>query len=763
MINPFILKEDAYQRDLDHLRHYFNQMSLALSKLRGISLDEARAFMRTLVGKDGQYPFYDTQLTHTHRDPVTKDRSVKTSSFRQYLDDAIRNRDIIVPTLTRYLHPEVEESPFVRSIDGNVANRSRNKKQMFAAKMRMEAASKEIREVIAKVVKDDPISEDEKKEITVEEIIPRLDEAQRVQIDALQKEYWAASNLNKYKNQEQTGNKLSNNALSGGHVAGGSILSNKTAHSSLTSTCRITSGFANASNEKLIAGNRHYHSFDVTFNNITSIISISDLDAIDRVMQRHHLHYPTPEETFAMIDRSASQYWRNARQAKLILEYLQKLKPVELAAVMYVGDMYHLRQYNDAFMRRFIGDFSRKVEGRHPDPKPLLKDAHEDFISLINQIQGDDMKGVQFDKIPDDSPLKHNLACTLQNTYDVLETYKDFINVFFASKNVPASLGYFPSSIRHCVLLSDTDSTIFTVQDWVKWYCGSYVMSEEAVRVCSSIVFMTSQATTHILAMMSANIGVERKRLFQIAMKNEFRFDALAITNETKHYYGIIGCREGNVYSEYEQENKGVHLKNSALPGEIMDAASELMLDICKQVAQEGKVSIKRVIERIVTLEHDIQAKIRAGESDYFAYIQIKTAETYTAEPNRSPYYHYMLWDEVFAPKYGKCEAPPYVGLRINTTLNTDRQFRQWLDSFTDQALAERFRQWCSRNGKTKVSSFVLPADVINANGIPEEIFKVIDVRRIIGVNTKVFYKILETLSYPVLDDNNTILLSDYA
>jgi len=148
-------------------------------------------------------------------------------------------------------------------------------------------------------------------------------------------------------------------------------------------------------------------------------------------------------------------------------------------------------------------------------------------------------------------------------------------------------------------------------------------------------------------------------------MKNEFRFDSFGTTNETKHYFAIIGCREGNVYSHYEQENKGVHLKNSALPEEIMESASNLMYDICVSNATKGEVSISNVIKHIVKLENSIKDRIREGGSDYFAYNQIKTAQTYRLEPNRSPYAHYLLWDEVFAPKYGKCEEPPYVGYRV--------------------------------------------------------------------------------------------------
>src|SRR5690606_6303861 len=115
------------------------------------------------------------------------------------------------------------------------------------------------------------------------------------------------------KNGEQTGNKLSNNALSGAHVSASTPLFNKTGHNTLTSTCRVTSGSGNANNEKLLAGNRHYWNYQIALNNIASITTNTDYPLLEAVMQKYQLHYPSVEDTFNVIAYSAKQYMRGEK------------------------------------------------------------------------------------------------------------------------------------------------------------------------------------------------------------------------------------------------------------------------------------------------------------------------------------------------------------------------------------------------------------------------------------------------------------------
>lgn len=706
--NPFVLEDDFYQRDLDFAKHWMEQNALALHKLRGISMDEAREFIKETVKPTGKRPFKDVGLNYLKRDQKTLDRAPARMGLYRYLKEAIDEGDIIAPTLTRYVHPSIKESPLVDSIDNNVAHRAINKKAYFAAQMAGDM------------------------------------------------------NLAIAKDGEQTNNKLSNNALSGAHVSASTILHNKTAHSSLTSTCRITSGYGNANNEKLISGNRHYHSVDVTYNNITSIVYLTDLDAVRTIMDKYKLHYPTPKEVYDVIMDKASRYWRNKEGAAFIKEYLDKLEPVELAAILYVGDLWHIKEYNDAFMRTFIGDLIKRGEVEHPEAETIIKNADDDFKSLANQLQGNEMLGVDINRAKG-QPVYGKVASTIKNVEEALLKYADFIRVFFCTKNVPASLSYFPHSLRDTVLASDTDSTIFTVQEWVKWYKGDYVMDELGNSIFAIMTFIASQNIVHILMLMSANIGVERKRLKQIAMKNEYRFDGFGVTNRTKHYYALIGCQEGNVFKEYSQEIKGVGLKSSAVPKDIMEAAADFMRKIIADTIEGKSISMIEIINKIIETEDNIYNKVKSNSSEYFTFQQIKSADSYKLAPHQSPYQHYTMWKEVFAPKYGETQPPPYTALKVNADINTPREFQTWLDGIEDRALARRFEAWCEKNGKRDVKTFYLPLDIVSAKGVPDEIFPLIDIRRIMLDNMSVFYAVLETLNISVVDKNITTLISDFA
>ncbi|WP_227625177.1 family B DNA polymerase, partial [Klebsiella pneumoniae] len=65
----------------------------------------------------------------------------------------------------------------------------------------------------------------------------------------------------------------------------------------------------------------------------------------------------------------------------------------------------------------------------------------------------------------------------------VLGDYAILINAFWVTNNMPASVAWIRDSVRQVAITSDTDSTIFTVQDWVQWYCGKVDFSEEAFAV----------------------------------------------------------------------------------------------------------------------------------------------------------------------------------------------------------------------------------------------------------------------------------------
>lgn len=711
-INPFVLEKREYQRDLNFFSHYVEDVSTYLSKMTGDPAVQTRKFVLDNLRKGGAFEFKDPSIRYYERGD-NGDRTEKEGTLMGYISDAIQNGELIAPTFTTYLPVSKKKSILVDFVDENVRIRSKAKKEMFAAKMAGD------------------------------------------------------TNMENFKNSEQSNAKISNNSISGAHVSGSSPLNNKTAHSTLTSNCRCTSGYGNANNEKMLSGNRHYHHPSIVINNIISIINRTDLEKLERVMTEYGMYYPTAEDAAKVAFTSSRIYWKHRKNEQIIKDLLTRLKPVERAAFVYIGDLFQISRYNDELVRGFIDQLSSAHYAKDlEDPLKILKTNREEFILLGTQLIPDVMKGQDWkkldEKIPEDKEKLSMLASTALNIRDTLEKYRTFIDCFFVTKNVPASLAFFPTSIRKSALTSDTDSTIFTVQDWVKWKTGRMVVDTETNRVAATMIFLAAEAITHILARMSANFGIETERIHQVAMKNEFKFDVFVPTQVGKHYFAYIGCQEGNLFIEYDMEIKGVHLKSSNVVAEVMKQAKNLMKFIMDSAAEGKSISVKYVLELVAKIETEILMNALAGDSRFYRTLQIKSANSYKAKKESSPYRHHVFWNEVFGAKYGMVNEPPYAVYKVPVRIPNAKAMEAWIASIEDAQVRESLRRHVEEKGLKAVNTLYLPQQRIQAVGIPKEIVSVIDLRRTVLDSTAVFYLILETLGFYCLDKKINTLASDF-
>ncbi len=258
------------------------------------------------------------------------------------------------------------------------------------------------------------------------------------------------------------------------------------------------------------------------------------------------------------------------------------------------------------------------------------------------------------------------------------------------------------------------------------------------------------------------NFGIEEKRLNQIAMKNEFYFPVFVPTQVAKHYYALTAVQEGNVFAEVEKEIKGVHLKSSNAPKVIMDDAKKMMEFIMNSVMEEKDISINYILKWIADIERQVISSIKRGSHEYFRKGQVKTPDSYKDGEQASPYQQYTLWRDVFAPKYGDIQNPPYMSIKISAELETPSKTKEWIDSIQDKDLANRLQAWLVKNNRKHFgSTFMIPEQAILTGGIPEEILAVVGVRKIVLDTTKVFYIILETLGIYMLNKKTTRLCSD--
>lgn len=705
MENAFLLPTEQYKRDLNFLQAYVNDQAKHLEIMTGKPYETCLNFVKEQLRPGGKFPFKDPAVQYTERQE-NGDREVKVGTLLTYLNTSIDEGDLIVPTLTTYLNPKKKKSLLVDFIDQNVKRRSIAKHAMFQAKL-----------------DKDPVKE------------------------------------SFFKN-EQNNRKIANNSISGAHLSASQPLYNKTAHSTLTSNCRSTSGFGNANNEKMLSGNRHYWSAEVVIANIISIINHTDYALVQKAIDQYGLVYPSVQQTLDCIQYSTDLYWKNGKLWAQITRLVERLTPIQRASFVYTGDLYHLMRYNDAVMRDLIGSMAKHPDEPHPDAKAIIKAADSAMLETAVQICEREMRGKDLKKI--EGTREYGLvAAACDQIQKTVDRYFTFIRAFLVSDNVPASLASLPESIRRSALTSDTDSTIFTVQDWVGWYFGVIKVDPEANAVTAVMVYFASKTIVHILAKMSANFGIGHDRLFQIAMKNEFKFDVFVPTQVAKHYFAMMGCQEGNLFEKYAKEIKGVHLKSSNAPREIIKRAETMMIEIMETVMKGEKISILKYFQEVAGIERNIKESLERGDSRFFRKGQIKLPESYTKSAEESPYAQYMMWEEVFAPDYGSAPLPPYVSVKIATSVDTAGKNREWLSSLENQALAKRMEDWMARNNKKYLGAVQLPEQLIASRGIPKEILEIAGIRKIIRDTTSVFYLIFEALGFFILDKKMSRLLMD--
>jgi hypothetical protein len=716
-MDPFIRPLEHYHRRIDLINDYVEDGAHYMSMMSGDSIDACRTHIRESIKPGGTRALWIPRV-HFLRRGANGDREEYTASFLDYLNRAYSNQEIMAPTMTTYLPSSKKESLLAVYIDGNLKKRSAAKKAMFQA-----------------------------------------------EIDGLDA-------LKETLDGQQSTFKIKNNALSGAHCSPFTPLWNKTAHSTLTSICRSATSYANANNEKFLYGNRHYYTPDIVKTNLTTIIRHSDLEKMEKAMNRWALRAPTVEETMGCIKRGSETYWRNPDQMDLIHQLVDKLSPIQRSAFVFSNDLYHLAQCNPDFVHTFLNELASKatqpIEDLAQADKYIkgMDDNLHAFVSILmaKELKGKDIKALRKRATEEnDAQAMHDYgitAATTQHKLDLIDHYAEFIQSFWVTDNLPSSVFSVPAIIRRGVLTSDTDSTIFTVQSWVEWHHGEVNFSDEAIATANSLVFIASQLVRHILAMLCGNMGVEPKKVLQLQMKNEFYFPVFALTSRAKHYYAYRAAQEGLVFSKMKPEIKGVALRSSAISAQIVQLAHQTMFDIMDTIMRGDRVKLSMIVRRVATIEREVLDAVANGSFEYFRRTSIKEREAYKAE-NGGNFQHYELWQYAFAQKYGDAPEPPYQAVAASMITDRPKQFEKWLTEMEDQEIAGKIREWCKKNDKLFIGTFYMPMVNLIARGVPREVSSAVDTRSLVSQLMESFYLILEGLGVYARNKNITRLISD--
>lgn len=694
----FNLPADHYKCQVHPLQSYLKQLAFYIGTMKSIpekeALEKAKSILRSNY-QDKTIKFFERQ--------ENQDREVKKDSLLKYIDETIKDKQILAPTFTTYLSKSQKRSMLSDFIAANVKRRSVAKKTAQVAK---------------------------------------------AEGDML---------LHTSKNNEQNMMKIYNNSLSGAFAQEACVLINPTSHSTLTSVTRTVTSLANTSNESMLGGNRFYPTIDDVLNHVIYIASNANIEQIKIVVDKYQLHLPTVDDTVKVLSYSSNLYFYNpGLYEKHIVPFLKKLSVYHLAAICYLNDLYHLRNFNEQFFRNFILDMTKKIVNGSKDDSYLTKiyEIDENILNYTHQIFFEEVRGYGKDyKKMHAVGLTSSIYDTAMHVDGVLSRYNDMISAFLLSDIMPFNSHRIRHMRRRIVVLSDTDSTCFTLDKWVEWYNGQVVINPETIAVASSVAFLSTQVIIHLLAQLSANLNIAKEDINVLAMKNEFLWTIHIPAEVSKHYMAYAVMQEGSVHKEPEIEVKGVHLKSSAVPKVIIADGKDFMEGVLKAVHENKGVSLNDCIRRVIALETDIANQVRNGNTVYFKKSKVKNKEAYALEEHLSPFQRHGFWQDIFAPKYGVIKEPPYDVIVVPTTLSTKTKLKAWIDGIEDKELSARLVTWLQKFNKSTLPTIYLETITVMSMGIPVEIQSVIDLKRIILDISKQHRIILECLGV-ILDEN---------
>ena len=711
----FVLPLDEYKRDIDPIGQYIEQQAQFLHLMEGIPLPDATEFVKSTIRKDGTLPIKNPKVEYIYPDE-NGDRVKGETTMLSYLNQTIKSEEVLTAPFTTFINQDTKLSYISEYVDYQIPKRKKMKKMQFQKKQ-----------------EGDKVGE-------------------------------------AFANNGQNNIKRSINAISGASSITSTPIYMGSMHPILTSTCRMTSGYANANNEKLLGGNRHYHNADITINNIVVLTTRINELKIKEFIDRNNLYVPTAEELYQDILTCTQMYWRWPEKEKIILELLTKCNREQLASIAFTYDLWLMRKYNEEYVKTFI---LRLANNPIPpenmtieDAKEVFKKSKESIRNIGIQINASEVVGLKEDQYINTETIRKIASCIV-NIYQTFNDYEDFITLFLRSNHVPASLAKFPDSLRKVVLMSDTDSSMFTTQNWTNWIVQSTGREDLRFPVFANIVGLVDATLKHILANMSFNLGVSKKKWDLISMKNEFSFDTFASMGKIKHYLASINYQEGNVYSKLSIEKKGVHLKNSNSPQEIINHAEDIMIRLygINERASKDKrgtmINLLSILKEIADVERKIFQKVDAGDVEYYRSKQIKDEEAYKQDADSSPFAHYTFWNETFGKFYGYTSSPPYSAFDVKINVNNKTQMKSFLDSFENQELAELIKQNMIRRGKDKLSTINIPYELFIGKSIPKELIPWVAKRDLVANICGPYYIALEACGMFFQNSENSRLISD--
>lgn len=437
-----------------------------------------------------------------------------------------------------------------------------------------------------------------------------------------------------------------------------------------------------------------------------------------------------------------------------VITLVNKLEDHEVLFLYYVNNLRALFWKNSSYFKKLFFNLSNNITDKISNScneSDIFK-LDDDFPAIIatkfaNLVKGQELSEV----IKKDPELTKVFIQYVNYLFSEIQHIDELLKTFIRTEITVTRTKIKEDMWRNTTLGSDTDSVIYTLKEWLKWYKGDVFNEDEDNDTFLAIIsYFVAKVSQHNMRVFSEHLGSVDEDRFILQMKGEYDFNSMIFYLIKKHYTGVMTIQEGRVLPKIKLDIKGIGLRNSAVP---KITADELKATVIETQTQQ---SASKYIRNVINLELEMSKDLRSGSTQFLKIISVKNKEQY-ANSGSSAYLYLELWNETFGDKYGyvytPVKCPNVFLLSINDeTLSYVRKI--------DEEIYRRLKNFKSRYPKRDLTNIIINPLL---HKIPEEIIVMMDFRKHIYTNMKPMYLTLESFGIFMMHSaKKLLLLSDY-
>lgn len=565
-----------------------------------------------------------------------------------------------------------------------------------------------------------------------------------------------------FHNNNQATIKINMNSLIGAMGSGFNFLSSIANFNSVTSIARFFIMNAYAHAERFLESNFYFRTEEQLVDFLVNCRKKGpNPDKVLEVCTKMGLKIPTWEECYAFLTKCLHRYMF-ACDHPMVKKFLSSMHPGEITFIYYMSNMKHLVFENAEYFKPWILNFfsDASIDFSQPcEPSDLYK-IDGDLIVVLSTVYNEIMpvndKGNSisvYDCVDAHPDLARKFVHIGKHMQDELDRIHEVFEIFMNHKVGIGYVGEHKQMFRDTVILSDTDSIVFTTKSWVQWFSGNLKLDKMAFCVNALVVYWLSKANSYILYNVSEAFGALGKDLFTMNMKNEFMMPIEILTSLKKHYVAMLKIQEGVVYSKPRLDIKGVNLRGSNFSKLTLNYVVWFIQTCIDDIYNDGKVSARKKILEVLRFERMVFDTLRDGDTKFLMVDPVKAEEEYS-DADRSIYFNYLFWEHVFGERYGNIMVPTKCFVLPLTNVKHPDYWKILEEKYPESL--QKLQQFLERYPLKDINR--IPINPLT-DKIPEELRPITNYKAIIYANAKPLYLILQSFGLSAGNSKKQIAL----